>query len=187
LASVIDQYPDSDHAFHAHILSAFTQLQLGDIKKAESHLKNAVVHNQNQMTGERSKLPQESRYASTIGDAQFAIQRAQEKRDGKSGAGSNSEHDESGSFAEKKKLTARNHPNPFNPTTTISFSIPERSHVELVVYDVLGRKVAILASRNFTSGDHSVRFNASALASGIYFYHLKTEHHSLVQQMTLIK
>jgi len=187
LASVIDQYPDSDHAFHAHILSAFTQLQLGDIKKAESHLKNAVVHNQNQMTGERSKLPQESRYASTIGDAQFAIHRAREKRAVKNGSGSFSEPDGSDSSAEKNDVTAQNHPNPFNPTTTISFSIPERSHVELVVYDVLGRKVAILASRNFTSGDHSVRFNASALASGIYFYHLKTENHNLIKQMMLIK
>ena len=187
LATIIDQYPDSDHAFYASILSAYSQLQVGNITNAESHVQRAVMNNRNKIGGERSKLPEESRYAPAIVDAQFAIHRAREKRAVKNGSGSFSEPDGSDSSAEKNDVTAQNHPNPFNPTTTISFSIPERSHVELVVYDVLGRKVAILASRNFTSGDHSVRFNASALASGIYFYHLKTENHNLIKQMMLIK
>lgn len=187
LATIIDQYPDSDHAFYASILSAYSQLHHGNITNAESHVQRAVRYNRNKIGGERSKLPEESRYAPAIADAQFAIHRAQEKRSAKNGSGSFSEPDGSDSSAEKNDVTAQNHPNPFNPSTTISFSIPERSHVELVVYDLLGRKVATLASRNFASGDHSMRFNASALASGIYFYHLKTENHNLVKQMTLIK
>ena len=188
LTTVIEKYSDSDHSFHAHILSAFTWLQLGNISEAESHLQRAIEYNINQNSSKRLALPEESRYATAISNAQFSIRRAQEKRAAKNGTGSFSEPNErDSSSVEKKDAIVQNHPNPFNPTTTISFSIPDRSHVQLVVYDVLGREVATLASRNFKSGKHSIRFDASDLSSGIYFYHLKTENYSLVRQMTLIK
>ena len=61
-----------------------------------------------------------------------------------------------------------NHPNPFNPTTQIRFDLPEESRVTLVLYDVLGRKVTELASGDYGAGFHSVAWNASSFASGIY-------------------
>jgi hypothetical protein len=62
-----------------------------------------------------------------------------------------------------------NYPNPFNPTTTIKYDLPEDSHVSLVIYDVLGRKVAELESGVKEAGYHSTTWNASSVASGVYF------------------
>ncbi len=62
-----------------------------------------------------------------------------------------------------------NYPNPFNPSTTIKFDLPEISNVSLVVYDVLGRRVAELANGAREAGYHSVAWNASDIASGMYF------------------
>jgi hypothetical protein len=71
-------------------------------------------------------------------------------------------------YPEQYSLSS-NCPNPFNPTTTIPFSVPEESYVKIVVYDVLGRAVATLTEDNYNAGYHSVKFNAkSDLASGIY-------------------
>jgi hypothetical protein len=61
-----------------------------------------------------------------------------------------------------------NHPNPFNPTTTIRYDLPEDSHVSLVIYDVLGRKVAEVVNEVQTAGFKSVTWDASAVASGVY-------------------
>ncbi len=63
----------------------------------------------------------------------------------------------------------QNYPNPFNPSTTINFDLPEPSHVSLVVYDVLGRKVAEIANGLHEAGYHSATWNASDVASGVYF------------------
>ncbi|MFC2094779.1 T9SS type A sorting domain-containing protein [Bacteroidota bacterium] len=67
----------------------------------------------------------------------------------------------------------QNYPNPFNPTTTIQYDIKERSLVELVLYDVLGREVEVLVNREQDAGYYEIEFNASRLASGIYFYRLQ--------------
>jgi len=61
-----------------------------------------------------------------------------------------------------------NHPNPFNPSTQIRFDLPEASNVSLIIYDVLGRQVAELANGPYEGGYHSVTWNASNAASGIY-------------------
>jgi len=63
----------------------------------------------------------------------------------------------------------RNYPNPFNPATTFKFDLPEPSIVSLVVYDVLGRKVAELLNASRDAGHHSVTWNAKDVASGVYF------------------
>ncbi len=63
----------------------------------------------------------------------------------------------------------QNYPNPFNPTTTINFDLPEPSRVSLIVYDVLGRKVVELANDLYETGYHSAEWNASGVASGVYF------------------
>jgi len=61
-----------------------------------------------------------------------------------------------------------NHPNPFNPSTQIRFDLPEASNVSLVVYDILGRQVLELVSGEYEAGYHSVTWNASSFASGVY-------------------
>jgi len=61
-----------------------------------------------------------------------------------------------------------NHPNPFNPSTQIRFDLPEASNVTLVIYDILGRQVTKLVKGEYEAGYHSVTWNASSFASGIY-------------------
>ena len=81
----------------------------------------------------------------------------------------------------------QNYPNPFNPATEISYQIPVKSHVILKVYDILGKKVALLVNEVQNSGNYSVTFNGSNLASGIYFYKLQAGNYRLVKKMILLK
>jgi hypothetical protein len=67
----------------------------------------------------------------------------------------------------------QNHPNPFNPSTMISFDIPTRSFVTLKVYDLLGREVTTIASEELSAGNYSRFWNASGFAGGFYFYRLQ--------------
>jgi subtilisin-like proprotein convertase family protein len=81
----------------------------------------------------------------------------------------------------------QNYPNPFNPVTNIKFGIPETGNVRLVVYDILGREVTTLMNEHKNPGTYEVKFNASQLASGIYFYSLQTERVTETKRMLLIK
>jgi len=95
----------------------------------------------------------------------------------------------------------QNYPNPFNPYTTIGFSIPTSPFnpspyqgegnrerlITLTVYDVLGRKVAILVNEEKPAGSYEVEFNASQLPSGVYFYRLKAGEYVETKKMLLIK
>jgi hypothetical protein len=82
---------------------------------------------------------------------------------------------------------SQNFPNPFNPTTSIRFELPERTEVRLAVYDLTGREVAILANGAFAPGSHSVNFSAAELSSGVYVYRLDAAGQTLTRKMTLIK
>lgn len=84
------------------------------------------------------------------------------------------------------KLEA-NFPNPFNPTTTITYALPQAGHVSLRVFDVLGEEVAILVNTEETAGLHTVEFAASSLASGMYFYRLETPGFRQTRKMVVIK
>lgn len=81
----------------------------------------------------------------------------------------------------------RNYPNPFNPTTTISYSIPKTGLVTIRVYDVLGREITTLVNKNESAGNYSVNFNAIGLSSGIYFYRLKVGGYAQTRKMILLK
>ncbi|NNG27841.1 MAG: T9SS type A sorting domain-containing protein [Ignavibacteriaceae bacterium] len=78
-------------------------------------------------------------------------------------------------------------PNPFNPTTTINYQIPEFSFVTLKVYDVLGNEVATLVSEEKPTGSYEVEFNATTLPSGIYFYRLQAGSFFETKKMVLMK
>ena len=77
-----------------------------------------------------------------------------------------------------------NYPNPFNPTTEIGFQISDLRFVRLVVYDLLGREVAVLVDERKPAGTYETTFNASNLAGGVYFYRLQTG--SLVQARKML-
>jgi len=81
----------------------------------------------------------------------------------------------------------QNSPNPFNPSTKINFVLADNGQVNISVYNMLGQKVAELVNGNMTAGNHTVNFNASDLASGFYFYTLKTAGYSKTMKMMLIK
>jgi hypothetical protein len=82
---------------------------------------------------------------------------------------------------------SQNYPNPFNPSTTIKYQIPERSLVDLKVYDVLGNEIATLVNEEKSIGTHTVEFNATNLPSGIYFYQLQTHKFTQTKKMILLK
>lgn len=82
---------------------------------------------------------------------------------------------------------AQNYPNPFNPTTNIRYSLAEKSHVELSVYNVLGQKIANLVSTDQVAGEYSAPWDASRVASGVYFYRLETEKFTATKKMMLVK
>ncbi len=81
----------------------------------------------------------------------------------------------------------QNFPNPFNPTTIISYELPADNVVSLEVYDMLGRKVKTLLSERQSAGAHSVTFNASSFSSGVYFYRLTTGNFVETKKLILIK
>jgi hypothetical protein len=80
-----------------------------------------------------------------------------------------------------------NYPNPFNPQTSITFSMPEAATVRLTVYDLLGRQVALLVDGNLAAGKHEVRFDATNLPSGQYLYRLTTPKGEFTKMMMLLK
>jgi hypothetical protein len=79
------------------------------------------------------------------------------------------------------------YPNPFNPSTTIMFDLPEASKVRLVVYDMLGREVAVLADGERPAGHYSLRFDAGKLSSGMYIYRLQTNNYTQTKKLMLMK
>jgi len=87
-----------------------------------------------------------------------------------------------------------NYPNPFNPSTTITYQIPKKGHVLLRIYNTLGKEVGTLVNENKEAGNYTVNFNAKNLPSGLYFYRiaihsdkLTTGEYTKVRKMILIK
>ncbi len=81
----------------------------------------------------------------------------------------------------------QNYPNPFNPTTKIRFNIKDTRFVELKVYDILGKEVAVLINEKLKPGEYDAIFNGGHLSAGVYFYKLTAGNFSEVKKMVLIK
>jgi hypothetical protein len=82
---------------------------------------------------------------------------------------------------------SQNFPNPFNPSTRISYQIPANGNVTLKVFDLIGNEVATLVNENKTAGSYSIEFNPSDLPSGVYFYVLKSASLIQTKKMVLMK
>jgi hypothetical protein len=78
----------------------------------------------------------------------------------------------------------QNYPNPFNPSTTIRFSLPQRSHVTLKVFDVLGKEVATLVDAEMDAGEHSVPFTAEGIPGGVYIVQMSAD--KVIQRVSIV-
>ncbi|MHB8338741.1 MAG: T9SS type A sorting domain-containing protein [Ignavibacteriaceae bacterium] len=87
----------------------------------------------------------------------------------------------------KDYVLFQNYPNPFNPSTTIKFSVPNKSFVNIKVYDITGREVARLFDGEKEAGTYLITFNASKLSSGIYFYKISSKSFVQIRKMLLLK
>ena len=102
-----------------------------------------------------------------------------------------------GETADEPQLAAgyslrENYPNPFNPETDISFILPTRTHASLTIYNIVGKKVVTLANREMDAGTHTVHWDGrdeagKPVATGVYFYRLKTDEFEQTQKMVLMK
>ena len=81
----------------------------------------------------------------------------------------------------------QNFPNPFNPSTTIRYVVPQRTHVTLVVFNTLGQQLSAPVDAVEEAGEHSVRFDGTGLASGVYFYRLAAENYAVTKKLAIVR
>ena len=81
----------------------------------------------------------------------------------------------------------QNYPNPFNPVTIIKFSLSENNYTKLDVYNVIGEHISSLVNKELLEGEHELKFDATNLPSGIYFYKLEQGNKSNLKKMILLK
>ena len=82
---------------------------------------------------------------------------------------------------------SQNFPNPFNPSTTIRYSLPHKSAVQLAVFNALGQQVALPQDGEQEAGNHEVQFDGRNLASGVYFYRIQAGDHVETKRLILLK
>jgi hypothetical protein len=94
---------------------------------------------------------------------------------------------EQGPLIPVKSILYANYPNPFNPSTTISFSLNKKSHITLDIFNPIGERVARLINEDLSAGAHQVKWNAANLSSGVYIGSLKTDESVFNQKLILLK
>ena len=82
---------------------------------------------------------------------------------------------------------SQNFPNPFNPKTTFTYSLPEAVHVNIQIFNILGERVATLVNEQMNAGSHMIRWNAGNIATGVYFYRIRAGNYHAVKKMVFIK
>jgi Secretion system C-terminal sorting domain len=82
---------------------------------------------------------------------------------------------------------SQNYPNPFNPTTTIRFSLPNKTMLKIILYNALGEYVRTIADGNYEAGYYKINFNAANLSSGVYLYRFESNNYIEVKKMILLK
>jgi PKD repeat protein len=85
------------------------------------------------------------------------------------------------------EFTLSNHPNPFNPSTVLSFGLPQDSYVRLDIYNIIGQRVETLVNEHLSAGSYSYEWDGSNVASGIYLYRLTTDEFVATKKMVLMK
>jgi hypothetical protein len=95
--------------------------------------------------------------------------------------------EQSQSTVPAKYVLSQNFPNPFNPTTTISYSVPQKAHVTLKVYNLLGEEVATLFDGERQAGNYKATFDGTNLSTGVYFYRLQADNVSITKKLVLMK
>ncbi|MFA7228908.1 MAG: T9SS type A sorting domain-containing protein, partial [Melioribacteraceae bacterium] len=78
-------------------------------------------------------------------------------------------------------------PNPFNPSTLIKYQVPQNTHVNISVYDILGNKISTLVNQEKAAGSYELSFNADNMPSGVYFYTIQTGSFTQTKKMILMK
>ena len=86
-----------------------------------------------------------------------------------------------------KSSLFNNYPNPFNPITVIKYQLKTGGNVQLIIYDLAGREIKTLINQTQSPGEHSITFNASDLASGVYIYKLKAGAFEQSRKMLLLR
>jgi len=81
----------------------------------------------------------------------------------------------------------QNYPNPFNPSTIIKYTVPKNSFVSIEVYDILGKEIATLVNESMPLGNHTTRFDAGSLSSGVYFYRMTSGSYAESRTMLLLR
>lgn len=97
------------------------------------------------------------------------------------------EQELTGEIIPSKFELSQNYPNPFNPSTKIKYSVPKASRITLNIFNALGQKVVEIVDQQQNPGKYQITFDASSLASGLYFYTLKTNEISITKKMMLLK
>lgn len=82
---------------------------------------------------------------------------------------------------------SQNYPNPFNPSTDIEYYVPEKSHISIKIFDIIGNEIMTLVNETKHKGYYKVKFDASSLPSGVYIYKLESNKVTLSRKMSLIK
>lgn len=81
----------------------------------------------------------------------------------------------------------QNFPNPFNPSTTIGFTLPQKGHVKLAIFNVLGKEVSTVINQALNAGEYRIDFNGEMLSSGVYYYNLTAKDVNITRSMILLK
>jgi len=148
---------------------------------SKDSLKVAAVTVENTGNGGKALVSGFDLNAISDGDFRELLQASFDYFDGISGIGPRIVH-----LPQRAELHV-NYPNPFNPSTEISFYLPGTAHVQLDVYDLQGRHIRTLLNGQVSGGENKVRFEAAGQASGVYFYRLKTGRQVLTKKMVLLR